>query len=99
MAPVPGSSVFEGRTRPDIGAGRDPAGKIGRLAAEIDAILNDDEEADRRITGAWKTFDDINAAAHDHAWDAYSIDLSVDAASYRRLDREQRRALLGIFGT
>jgi catechol 2,3-dioxygenase-like lactoylglutathione lyase family enzyme len=75
------------------------AGRLDRLIAEIDTLIRDDETADRRITGAWKSFDDINAATNAHAWDAYSIDLSVDAVSYRRLDRGQRHALLRIFGT
>jgi hypothetical protein len=75
------------------------SGKIRRLLAEIDALIDADECAERRISGAWKTFDDIDAASHAHAWDAYSIDLTVDAASYRRLDRRQRKALLRIFGT
>ncbi len=74
-------------------------GRIDKLLGEIDALIAADETADRRITGAWQTFDDIDAAAHAHAWDAYSIDLSVDAASYRRLDRRQQEALRRIFGT
>ena len=74
-------------------------GKIRRLLAEIDALIDADETAERRISGAWKTFDDINAAAHANAWDAYSIDLTVDAASYHRLNRRQQTALLRIFGT
>ena len=75
------------------------AGSIGRLLAEIDALIDADETAERRIHGAWKTFDDITAAANANSWDAYSIDLRVDAASYRRLDRRQQRALLRVFGT
>jgi hypothetical protein len=74
-------------------------GRIGRLLAEIDALIDADETAERRLNGAWKTFDDINAAANANAWDAYSIDLSVDAGSYRHLNRRQRQALLRIFGT
>ena len=74
-------------------------GNIDRLLAEIDALIDEDEGANRQIAGAWKTFDDIIAAANAHAWDAYSIDLSVDVASYRRLDRNQRNALRRIFGT
>jgi uncharacterized tellurite resistance protein B-like protein len=74
-------------------------GTVLRLLGEIDALIRADESAERRISGGWKTFDDINAAAHAHAWDAYSVDLTADAASYRRLDRRQRRALLRIFGT
>jgi hypothetical protein len=72
---------------------------IERLLAEIDALIDADETTERRVGGAWRTFEDINAAADAHAWDAYSVDLSVDAESYRRLDRRQRRALLRIFGT
>lgn len=82
------------------GSTADPsASRIDRLLAEIDALIQTDDAADRVVTGAWKTFDDINAAAHVHAWDAYSIDLSVDAASFRRLDRQQQSALRRIFGT
>jgi hypothetical protein len=74
-------------------------GKIGTLLAEIDALIDADESAERRINGAWKTFDEITTAANANAWDAYSIDLTGDAASYRRLDRRQQEALLRIFGT
>jgi len=73
--------------------------QIDRLLAEIDALIEADDGADRQITGAWKTFEDINAAANQHAWDAYSVDLSVDAASYRALGRKEQQALLRIFGT
>jgi hypothetical protein len=73
--------------------------RIDRQLREIDALVDADEHADRRITGAWKSFDDINAAANASAWDAYSIDLSVDAASYRRLDGRRRKALRRIFAT
>ena len=55
--------------------------KIARLLGEIDALIADDEAADRRITGGWRTFDDIVAAAHTHTWDAYSLDLSTDAGA------------------
>jgi ribonucleotide reductase beta subunit family protein with ferritin-like domain len=79
--------------------GHHSAGRIDRLLDEIDAIIDDDEVADRRITGAWRSFEDINAAANAHAWDAYSIDLSEDAENYWRLDRRRRKALLRIFGT
>jgi hypothetical protein len=75
------------------------ADRIDRVLREIDALIDADETRERSVTGAWQTFDDINAAAHAHAWDAYSIDLSVDAASYRRLDRRSREALLRVFGT
>ena len=75
------------------------AGKIDRLLAEIDALIDADEVADRQISGAWRSFDDITAAANRHAWDAYSVDLSVDAASYVGLGRREREALLRIFGT
>ncbi len=75
------------------------AGKIDRLLAEIDALIDADETADRQISGAWRSFDDITAAANRNAWDAYSVDLSVDAASYAGLGRREREALLRIFGT
>lgn len=73
--------------------------KIARLLTEIAGLIDADETAERRTNGAWKTFDDIVAAADANAWDAFSIDLSVDAASYRSLDRRQQNALLRIFGT
>jgi hypothetical protein len=69
------------------------------LLHEIDVLIDRDEAADRGTTGSWRTFDDINAAAHAHAWDAYSIDLSVDADSYRKLTRRQKHALKRVFGT
>ena len=73
--------------------------RIDRLLREIDVLIDDDEAADRGVTGGWQTFEDINAAAHLHAWDAYSIDLSVDTASYRALDRRQQDAIKRVFGT
>ena len=73
--------------------------KIARLLGEIDALIADDEAADRQITGGWRTFSDILAAAHVHAWDAYSIDLSRDAESFRRLSRRQQEAVKRVFGT
>lgn len=73
--------------------------RIQRLLAEIDALVDADEATERRINGAWKSFEDITDAANAHAWDAYSIDLTVDAASYRGLDRRQRAALIRIFAT
>ena len=74
-------------------------GRIQRLLSEIEALIDADETAERRVNGAWKTFDDINAAADTNVWDAYGIDLTADAASYGRLDRRQQHALLRIFGT
>ncbi len=73
--------------------------KIARLLREIDALIADDEAADRRITGGWQTFEDICAAAHVHTWDAYSVDLTTDAASYRSLAPSQQEAVKRIFGT
>jgi hypothetical protein len=73
--------------------------KIGRLLREIDALIADDEAADRQITGGWRTFSDVLAAAHAHAWDAYSVDLSTDAESFRQLSRPQQEAVKRIFGT
>jgi hypothetical protein len=73
--------------------------KIARLLHEIDALIADDEAADRQITGGWRTFDDILTAAHAHAWDAYSIDLSRDAESFRQLSRRRQDAVKRVFGT
>jgi hypothetical protein len=73
--------------------------RFDRLLHEIDALIDRDEAADRAVGGGWKTFDDITAAANAHAWDAYSVDLSVDAESYRALERDQQEALLRVFGT
>ena len=73
--------------------------KIARLLHEIEALIADDEAADRRITGGWKTFADIVAAAHTHTWDAYSIDLSADAGSFRQLSRRRQNAVKRVFGT
>ena len=73
--------------------------KIARLLLEIESLIADDEAADRQITGGWRTFGDILAAAHTHTWDAYSVDLSADAESYRRLSRRQQHAIKRVFGT
>jgi hypothetical protein len=73
--------------------------KIERLLHEIDALIADDEASDRQITGGWRTFADILAAAHVHTWDAYSVDLSSDAASFRQLSRGQQEAVKRVFGT
>ena len=73
--------------------------KIGRLVHEIDALIEADETSDREVTGGWQTFDDIVAAAHVHTWDAYSLDLTVDAASFRALDTRQQEAVRRVFGT
>jgi hypothetical protein len=73
--------------------------KIARLLHEIDALIADDEAADRQITGGWRTFEDILTAAHVHTWDAYSIDLSHDTASFRQLSRQQQDAVKRVFGT
>jgi hypothetical protein len=75
------------------------SGRIERLLGEIDALIADDEAADRQIAGGWRTFEDIVAAAHTHTWDAYSVDLSTDAASYRRLSRSKQEAVKRVFGT
>ena len=83
----------------DTRAARRGASRIDRVLAEIDALVDADEAADRSISGAWRTFADILAAEQAHAWDAYSIDLLPDAASYRSLDRSQRRALQRVFAT
>jgi hypothetical protein len=72
---------------------------IARLLQEIDALIADDEAADRRISGGWQTFDDICAAAAVHTWDAYSVDLSTDAASFRRLSHREQEAVKRVFGT
>jgi len=73
--------------------------KIGRLLVEIDALIDADETSDREVTGGWQTFDDIVAAAHLHTWDAYSVDLTADAASFRALDGRQQEAVRRVFGT
>lgn len=54
-----------------------PASKIGRLLAEIEALIDHDERADQAVSGGWHTFDDITAAANARTWDAYSIDRAV----------------------
>jgi hypothetical protein len=73
--------------------------RLQRLLHEIDVLIDDDEAADREVTGAWQTFDDIVAAAHTHTWDAYSVDLGADAASFRALDHRQQEAVKRVFGT
>jgi hypothetical protein len=73
--------------------------KIGRLLQEIEALIADDEAADRQITGAWRTFADIVTAAHVHTWDAYSVDLSADVKSFRQLQSRQQEAVKRVFGT
>ena len=73
--------------------------KIARLLLEIEALIADDEAADRQITGGWRTFSDILAAAHTHTWDAYSVDLSTDAESFRRLAHREQEAVKRVFGT
>ncbi|HET8751018.1 MAG TPA: hypothetical protein VFM43_00655 [Gaiellaceae bacterium] len=78
---------------------RPGADKLARLLREIDALIADDEAEDRHITGGWRTFSDILAAAHGHTWDAYSVDLSTDAASFRQLSRRQQDAVKRVFGT
>ena len=80
-------------------AARSDSDKIARLLGEIDALIADDEAADSQITGAWRTFADIVAATHTHAWDAYSLDLSTDAESFRRLTHRQQDAVRRVFGT
>ena len=74
-------------------------GRIERLLTEIEALVDSDETAERHVTGAWRTFDEITTASNVNAWDAYSIDLTVDAESYRGLDRNGRNAILRIFAT
>ena len=73
--------------------------KIARLLREIDALIADDEAADRHISGGWRTFSDIMAAAHTHTWDAYNVDLSRDSESFRRLSRRRQDAVRRVFGT
>jgi len=77
----------------------DNSHKIARLVREIEALIADDEAADRQITGGWKTFGDIIAAAHVHTWDAYSVDLSTDIESFRQLSSRQQEAVKRVFGT
>jgi hypothetical protein len=73
--------------------------KIARLLNEIEVLIADDEAADRQITGGWRTFSDILAAAHVSTWDAYSVDLTTDAGSFRRLSRRRQEAVKRVFGT
>jgi hypothetical protein len=73
--------------------------KIARLLREIDALIADDEAADRQVSGGWKAFGDIIAAAHVHTWDAYSVDLSTDIKSFRKLTGRQQEAVKRVFGT
>jgi hypothetical protein len=73
--------------------------KIARLLREIDALIADDEAADRQVSGGWKAFGDIIAAAHVHTWDAYSVDLSTDIESFRKLTGRQQEAVKRVFGT
>src|SRR5215471_9917430 len=80
-------------------ASRGTSAKIARLLQEIDAMIADDEAADRQITGGWRTFEDILTAAHAHTWDAYSVDLSTDAESFQQLSRQQQDAVKRVFGT
>jgi hypothetical protein len=83
----------------DATARRPRSEKIARLLHEIDALIADDEAADRQITGGWRTFEDILTAAHAHTWDAYSVDLSRDADSFGQLSRPQQDAVKRVFGT
>jgi hypothetical protein len=78
---------------------RATSAKIGRLLHEIEALIADDEAADRQITGGWQTFSDILAAAYVHTWDAYSVDLTADAESFRQLPRPKQEAVKRVFGT
>jgi hypothetical protein len=95
-----GSMLKADSPLPTETARRQPGrGRIQRVLDEIDALVDADETTERRLNGAWRTFEDIELAANVNAWDAHSIDLTVDAASYRRLDRRRRNALLRIFGT
>jgi hypothetical protein len=80
-------------------AARPTSAKIERLLQEIEALIADDEAADRQITGGWRTFSDILAAGHTHTWDAYSVDLTTDAESFRQLSRSQQEAVKRVFGT
>ena len=78
---------------------RTTSAKIGRLLHEIESLIAADEAADRQITGGWRTFSDILAAAHVHTWDAYSVDLTADAESFRQLPRPKQEAVKRVFGT
>jgi len=86
-------------TATDVAPAGAGSAKIGRLLLEIEALIADDAAADREITGGWRTFSDILAAAHTHTWDAYSVDLSRDAESFRALSRRQQEAVKRVFGT
>jgi hypothetical protein len=84
---------------PADAAAHGTSAKIERLLREIEALIADDEAADRQITGGWRTFEDILAAAHVHTWDAYSVDLSADAESFQALSHRQQEAVKRVFGT
>jgi hypothetical protein len=73
--------------------------RLARLLHEIDVLIEADEAADREVSGGWQTFADVNAAAHVHTWDAYSLDLTADAESFRNLDRRRQDAVRRVFGT
>jgi hypothetical protein len=83
----------------NVAAGHARSVKIERLLHEIEVLIADDAAADREITGGWRTFSDILAAAYVHTWDAYSVDLSRDAESFRQLSRRQQEAVKRVFGT
>jgi hypothetical protein len=80
-------------------ASRPRGEKLAQLLREIDRLIAEDEAADREITGAWQSFEDICAAANVYTWDAYSVDLTRDAASFRALDRRRQEAIKRVFGT
>jgi hypothetical protein len=84
---------------PADAAARRTSAKIERLLQEIEALIADDEAADRQITGGWRTFADILTAAHIHTWDAYSVDLSTDAESFGQLSHREQEAVKRVFGT
>ena len=91
--------VTAGSPTHSAAAARVSSDKIERLLHEIDALIAEDETADRQLAGGWRTFSDILAAAHMHTWDAYSVDLSTDAESFRKLPRRQQDAVKRVFGT
>src|SRR3954469_25438367 len=78
---------------------RATSARIGPFLHEIEALIADDEAADRQITGGWRTFSDILAAAHGHTWDAYSVALSAHPESVGQRTRRHQDGVKRVLGT